>query len=886
MTRNGVQVGHAERRLPQAACTKQPSMEITTNSQPKIRSDLTISRQETGDGEWFIVKDPLAGSFFRIREAEQFILQQLDGRTPLSAVRQRVEEKFDASLTDGTLNAFVRTLDQRGLLEAEKPMKRRKKDSRIVRGNLLYLRFKAVDPSRIFDFLGPRVQFFFTRQFVGLATVLILISAWTLLLNWTPLLRDISSLYRLTTIPLAVVTIFLVILAHECAHGLTCRHFGGEVREVGFLLIYFQPAFYCNVSDAWLFPEKSKRLWVGGAGPFFELFLLAISVLVWRTVDVQTWIGSIALIVIATSSVKTLINLNPMIKLDGYYLLADMLEIPNLRQRSFRYVGGLLKRVAGLNPAPTGELSRRERRIFFVYGVLASAGSFLVLAYVLATAGGYLIEGSRPAIALMSAVLLAAKVRRRLRRLFRNQGGVDSFDDFDDIEGSESALVKTTVAEEVDFRRPSQPVPSPPRHRSHRRRIFIPIRWILALAVVTLVLAVGRLHLKISGPFTVLPAAHADIRAAVDGVVDRVLVREGDAVKAGDPIVQLSDGIPRAELKKVESDVDAKRARLRMLLAGSRPEEIELAKRSVDTSSAKHERTSDLRGEAEKARSERILLADTEIKKAEERLVFAQRNSDMFNQLVARGLGARSQQDAADEQLALRKRELDEAKSQKAVLLAENLADVRRDEAVAEKEAKEAEGRLSLLVAGTRREEIEALEADIRRSEADRALLTEQIRGTQVLSPASGVIVTPSLVLKELDGQAVKKGDILAKVYDFRAVTALIDISEKEIADVRIGQQVELRARAHPALAFHGTVTSIASTAEGVSRSLISSASTSTPPGSDKTVVVSTEIDNQDLLLKPEMTGQAKVLCGSMPIFNLVSRRIARTFRVEVWSWW
>src|SRR5437762_11088942 len=137
-----------------------------------------------------------------------------------------------------------------------------------------------------------------------------------------------------------------VSIAHEFAHGLTCKHFGGEVRELGVLLLYFQPAFYCNVSDAWLFPEKSKRRWVGFAGPYFELFLWACAVLVWRLTDPETWLNSGALAVLAVSGVKTLLNFNPLLKLDGYYLLSDALDMPNLRQRSYAYVGGRLKRLA------------------------------------------------------------------------------------------------------------------------------------------------------------------------------------------------------------------------------------------------------------------------------------------------------------------------------------------------------------------------------------------------------------------------------------------------------------------------------------------------------------------------------------------------------------
>src|SRR5204863_7832804 len=127
--------------------------------------------------------------------------------------------------------------------------------------------------------------------------------------------------------------------------------------------IYFQPALYCNVSDAWLFPEKSKRLWVAFAGPYFELFLWGLATLTWRITDVETGINYLALIVMITSGIKTLFNFNPLIKLYGYYLLSDWLEIPNLRKKGFACFGDGIKRLFGWKASLLQQISERERRI-------------------------------------------------------------------------------------------------------------------------------------------------------------------------------------------------------------------------------------------------------------------------------------------------------------------------------------------------------------------------------------------------------------------------------------------------------------------------------------------------------------------------------------------
>src|SRR5437870_6671181 len=390
---------------------------------PRLRSDLTVSEQRTAGAPCVVIKDPLTSEFFRFGETEQFIAQQCDGETPLEVIRQRTEQKFGATLPAENLRAFIRNLDSAGLLEGDETESARagkrgrgRRQGRL-RGSLLYLRVKVADPNRLFDRLMPHVRGFFTPGFLVVGAAVILLAVGTAAANWSDIVQDFSRLYRFSAIlPFLAVT-FLAASAHEFAHGLTCKYFGGEVHELGFMLIYFQPAFYCNVSDAWLFPEKSKRLWVGFAGPYFELFLWALAALAWRLTDVETWVNYVALIVMTTSGIKTLFNFNPLIKLDGYYLLSDYLEIPNLRRRSFRYVGDLIKRLVSFEPQPAGELSRRERSACLIYGLVGSAGSFSLLGYILVKASS-LLEAHRPSALLFFAAFAGLKVRRRFRRLF------------------------------------------------------------------------------------------------------------------------------------------------------------------------------------------------------------------------------------------------------------------------------------------------------------------------------------------------------------------------------------------------------------------------------------------------------------------------------------
>jgi multidrug resistance efflux pump len=134
--------------------------------------------------------------------------------------------------------------------------------------------------------------------------------------------------------------------------------------------------------------------------------------------------------------------------------------------------------------------------------------------------------------------------------------------------------------------------------------------------------------------------------------------------------------------------------------------------------------------------------------------------------------------------------------------------------------------------------------------------------------------------------QVVVKGALIAKVYDYSKLTVEIAVPENEIADVREGQTVTLKARAYPDDFFHGKVVAIATSAQTGSTS--SEGGSVTPPTSNttRTVLVTTEIDNPSLLLKSEMTGQAKISCGQHRVIDLVMRRLARSVKVEFWSWW
>jgi HlyD family secretion protein len=333
--------------------------------------------------------------------------------------------------------------------------------------------------------------------------------------------------------------------------------------------------------------------------------------------------------------------------------------------------------------------------------------------------------------------------------------------------------------------------------------------------------------LRVGGPFTVLPVQNADVRTEIDGIIDAVTVTEGDRVRAGDVIARLSDRETRAQLEQATAQMQQARAQLRLLQAGPTQDSIQLAR--------------------------------TAVQRAQDGLKYAISRLDRNKKLAETGVVTRSELENTQEQA-------DAAKSDLA----------------------EAERKLQVLLRGSRPEEIDATKAEIARLDAQQRYLNGQLERVEVRSPAGGVVATPARQLKELVGQVVQKGALIAKVFDMEQLIVDIAIPENEVAEVRVGQAVALKARAYPNQTFTGAVASIATsvqtTTSGGSEAAMAEPTPSTT--GPRTVLVTTVIDNASLVLKPGMTGQAKISCGPRRLIDLVTRRVARTVKVEFWSWW
>jgi len=745
---------------------------------PAFRRDLITSEVREGGRLSYLVKDPVTNRFFRLKESERFITLQLDGRVSLEEVARRFEERFEIALPRPKLEAFVERLVtlclvDRGL-RPEEIARVQRSASAIGSGpwRILFVKLRAVDPDSLFDALAPRLRFFFTRGFAAVYAAAAVGAIAIAAANRGEYAEQAVRLLRPGTIATVIVMVFLVTVLHECAHGLTCKHYGGHVHEMGFLLIYFMPAFYCNVSDAWLFPSKRERIWVSFAGVYFQIFLWALAVIVWRLLDQETWPSDACAVLMATSGLSTLFSLNPLIKLDGYYMLADYLEIPNLRKRAFGFLGSRIKRIWASSRSPLAPVTRREWVVYVTYGVIAGLYSLVLLLFIFAKAAGAIVSRFHGA----GILVLSAAV----------------------------ALVGTgALGTWVSKRRRS-------RAEGERRRMKRGRFWgtVGAVAAVIVILALAKWELKVTGTFKLFPEERSSVRAEVAGVLSAISVDEGDTVRAGQEIARIDDREYRSQLGEADADAAKWRAELDLLRRGPLRDEIARLEQAV-----------------ERART-KVGYAERELARVEE--------------LHRGSLVPANEYEKAEQELSLNKKDQESAESE-----------------------------LRVLRAGSRPEKIREAEAEIERLDATRAYLFTQIEKAVVRSPIAGVVASHRL--RDRMGEHVDAGDEVCQVVGCERLLLEMPVSERDIMEVREGEKVKLKARSIPERSFYGRVVSVPPVAiDSDSRAVL---------------VVTSEVENHGELLKPGMTGTAKIYCGKRPLIDLLTRKIIRFVRVEFW-WW
>ncbi len=362
----------------------------------KLRGDLVSSRSVVNGQPVYTLKDPITERYYRLREPEFWLINRLDGKSSPEDIAEKFKKKFKLNIGAEDVRQFIETLEEFLFLEnsrSEQSLSRasyRAAAKPSLASRIFFLKLKVFNPEKLIDWLVALYRPFHRRIWFIVQVLVIAIGLSLLWANVGQFRVDIGSFLNASSMAAIILSLFILISLHELAHGVMCRYYGGRVTDVGFLLMYFQPCFYCNVSDAWLFEKKSQRLAVTWAGPYFQLILLSMAVIVWRLTVPGTVVNLLARMIVIVSWLSYLFNFNPLIKLDGYYLLSDWLDIPNLRRKSFAYFGNAVKRRVLNWPIEPLSVTRREKRIFLIYAIFALLYTGFLIAYVLFLVGRFL----------------------------------------------------------------------------------------------------------------------------------------------------------------------------------------------------------------------------------------------------------------------------------------------------------------------------------------------------------------------------------------------------------------------------------------------------------------------------------------------------------------
>ncbi|MBD3298973.1 MAG: hypothetical protein GF341_09980, partial [candidate division Zixibacteria bacterium] len=549
-----------------------------TDTYPKLRSDLIVSSDAVDEAIIYTVKEPITGRFFRLRAPEYYLLSRADGQTSPEEAARLTGEHFGIQIPAAAASAFYDKMERLLFFEGPALERERKRLGRIATAghqkSIWSIRLKAIDPDAMLSRWQRRVGFLFHPATVAIGFLLMAFALIVAVGQSSIWIDSLASLWSVTSIPLLIAGILVVGFVHELGHAFTLKHFGGSVREMGFLLLYFQPCFYCNLSDSYLLKSRQQQLIVGASGLFFQGVLTALFILVWRITTPGTIVADFLYIAVAFSLAVYLFNFNPLIRLDGYYLLSDWLRIPNLRARAFGFWKRLIAEWTTGRTAPAK--TRRERIVYGLYGVLASVYTGVLIGWLLFHVTVFLHDHLGPAgIVIVYGGLLAFAM-------------TTSSDTSDDHTSSDN-----DAAAESPARRYKKPI----------------ILW-GGLIVIILLLIFVKMERRVGSYCEVEPSARLTVESTNTGMLEtehvdnrrdirerslllaisadfssvnyKIYPTEGDTVGIGDTVIALESNLFLANLREAQNDRARTVAERNLLLSGPKEDEVKVVRAEID----------------------------------------------------------------------------------------------------------------------------------------------------------------------------------------------------------------------------------------------------------------------------------------------------------------
>lgn len=481
---------------------------------PRLRPELQMSLHESGDRTYCLVEDPISNSFYRIGQPEWTFASQLDGKTtPQLAYQQTIEAVGHGNFSSRAAGQMLQWLVSNRLVRSSEapPHAAQPGSMHHLLMGAFFSKIPLCHPDRQLGKWEPYARWCFTWPAFLLWCLLIGYASCLVAGDWDRFSASATSYLSPSSWIYLLVAWLILKAIHECFHGLACKRFGGSVGACGIVLILFSPIAFVDVTSVWRFRSKWQRIVTSAAGMYVEFAIAAIAAIIWSGTPSPAIAFTCHSIVIAASVSSLLFNANPLMRFDGYYILADILEIENLYVEGRHTVRSVLrKHFLGLS-TPTRPRSRRDTTIITIYGFAAAFWRILISVSLILGAAS-LFHGAGLVVAAAGVFFWFAVPSFNFVRLILNSHAAE------------------------------QPA---------RRRCLIGATLVgLTLIAIMCVPIPG----GVSAPAIVHYEPLHDLRAESDGFVGRVHVRSGDKVQAGQVLVTIENDELVAETKMVAAE--------------------------------------------------------------------------------------------------------------------------------------------------------------------------------------------------------------------------------------------------------------------------------------------------------------------------------------------
>lgn len=393
-----------------------------------LREDLEVTRHLFRGTPSYVIRDPVTFHTQRLDPADYDILVRIDPDRSLAEIFADLVQSGKAIAQDEEkFYQFMLQLHRLGFLHLpvadDKALYRRFQTKVQARRRewllgFLFLRVPLYNPDA---FLQRTIRFIrplFSRTAMVLWFALMLTAGFILLRRWHDLIEPLQGMLAARNLALMWVTLVVLKVFHEFGHAFACKHYGGHVPEMGAYFILFTPCAYVDASASWGFTGKRERIVVCLAGMYVESIIAALAVFLWAATGPSLLNSAAHNVIFLAGTVTVLFNINPLMRYDGYYILSDLVEVPNLRARAAQYLLACARRCFLGIPSPFAHLRPRMHALLLTFGVAAGAYRITVLLAICAILASRMFLVGLALGALFLGITLTKAARRLIHYLW------------------------------------------------------------------------------------------------------------------------------------------------------------------------------------------------------------------------------------------------------------------------------------------------------------------------------------------------------------------------------------------------------------------------------------------------------------------------------------